>query len=79
MTGWGGRPRIPGVGRRDEHPAFDPRAPKGQVPPWVPVSREGINLLQVRELLALTPTERARRLAQAVNALMQVKAATQPR
>jgi hypothetical protein len=67
------------VGRRDEHPAFDPREPKGQVPPWVPVSSEGVNLLQVYEILALTPTERAQKLAQAVNALMRLKAATNRR
>ena len=64
------------VGQHDEHPALDPREPKGQVPPWVPLSSEGVNLLQVYELLALTPTERAQKLAQAVNALMQLKAAT---
>ena len=65
--------------RPHEHPAHDPRAPRGQVPEWVPVSRDGVNLLQVQELLALTPTERAQKLAQAVNALMRVKAATNPR
>ena len=60
------------VVKRDDHPAFDPREPKGQIPPWVPLSSDGVNFLQVHELLALTPTERA----QAVNALMQLKAAT---
>jgi len=63
----------------EDHPADDPRSPRGQVPPWVPLSKGGVDLTQVYELLRLTPAQRVEKLTQAIDALARLRAQTRAR
>lgn len=58
----------------EDHPAYDPRPANGQVPPWVPLSKDGVDLTQVYALLELTPTERAALLGRIATRMIKMKA-----
>lgn len=59
----------------DERQPGDGAAGDEQERPWLanPVSDEGVDLSQIRALRAMTPSQRARALKQAANALLRLR------